>query len=55
MTIMAEFANNVGCATPLFTSTQSIYADAMGHGLATMTLYRRSITSDDRASERVEE
>jgi 3-hydroxyisobutyrate dehydrogenase/glyoxylate/succinic semialdehyde reductase len=33
MTIIAEFAAAVGCATPLFTLTQPIYAQAMAMGL----------------------
>jgi 3-hydroxyisobutyrate dehydrogenase/glyoxylate/succinic semialdehyde reductase len=33
MAIIAEFADDVGCATPLFALTQSVYADAMAMGL----------------------
>jgi putative dehydrogenase len=33
MTIIAEFADEVGCATPLFTSTQPVYAQALAMGL----------------------
>ena len=33
MAIIAEFAADVGCATPLFTLTQSVYAQAMAMGL----------------------
>ncbi len=33
MAIIAEFADDVGCATPLFTSTQSVYSEAMAMGL----------------------
>jgi putative dehydrogenase len=33
MAIIAEFADDVGCATPLFTLTQSVYAEAMAMGL----------------------
>ena len=33
MAIIAEFADDVGCATPLFTLTQPIYAEAMAMGL----------------------
>jgi 3-hydroxyisobutyrate dehydrogenase-like beta-hydroxyacid dehydrogenase len=33
MAIIAEFADDVGCETPLFTSTQSVYAEAMAMGL----------------------
>jgi 3-hydroxyisobutyrate dehydrogenase/glyoxylate/succinic semialdehyde reductase len=33
MAIIAEFADDVGCATPLFTLTQPVYAQAMAMGL----------------------
>jgi 3-hydroxyisobutyrate dehydrogenase/glyoxylate/succinic semialdehyde reductase len=33
MAIIAEFADDVGCATPLFTLTQTVYAEAMAMGL----------------------
>jgi L-threonate 2-dehydrogenase len=33
MAIIAEFADDVGCATPLFTLTQPVYSDAMAMGL----------------------
>jgi putative dehydrogenase len=33
MAIIAEFAEDVGCATPLFTLTQPVYSDAMAMGL----------------------
>jgi len=33
MAIIAEFADDVGCATPLFTLTQSVYTEAMAMGL----------------------
>jgi putative dehydrogenase len=33
MAIIAEFADDVGCATPLFTLTQPVYAEAMAMGL----------------------
>jgi len=33
MAIIAEFADDVGCATPLFTLTQPVYAKAMAMGL----------------------
>jgi len=33
MAIIAEFADDVGCATPLFTMTQPVYAEAMAMGL----------------------
>jgi len=33
MAIIAEFADDVGCATPLFTLTQPVYTDALAMGL----------------------
>jgi putative dehydrogenase len=33
MAIIAEFAEDVGCETPMFTSTQSVYTEAMAMGL----------------------
>jgi 3-hydroxyisobutyrate dehydrogenase/glyoxylate/succinic semialdehyde reductase len=33
MAIIAEFAEDVGCATPMFTLTQPIYTDALAMGL----------------------
>jgi putative dehydrogenase len=33
MAIIAEFADDVGCTTPLFTLTQPVYAEAMAMGL----------------------
>jgi 3-hydroxyisobutyrate dehydrogenase/glyoxylate/succinic semialdehyde reductase len=33
MAIIAEFADDVGCVTPLFTLTQPVYAQAMAMGL----------------------
>jgi 3-hydroxyisobutyrate dehydrogenase-like beta-hydroxyacid dehydrogenase len=33
MAIIAEFADDVGCATPLFSLTQPVYAEAMAMGL----------------------
>jgi putative dehydrogenase len=33
MAIIAEFASELGCETPLFTTTQSVYAQAMAMGL----------------------
>jgi len=33
MAIIAEFADDVGCYTPLFTLTQPVYSDAMAMGL----------------------
>jgi 3-hydroxyisobutyrate dehydrogenase-like beta-hydroxyacid dehydrogenase len=33
MTIIAEFAGDVGCETPLFTLTQPVYSQALSMGL----------------------
>jgi 3-hydroxyisobutyrate dehydrogenase/glyoxylate/succinic semialdehyde reductase len=33
MAIIAEFADDLGCATPLFTLTQPVYTEAMAMGL----------------------
>jgi L-threonate 2-dehydrogenase len=33
MAVIAEFADAIGCATPLFTLTQPVYAEAMAMGL----------------------
>jgi 3-hydroxyisobutyrate dehydrogenase-like beta-hydroxyacid dehydrogenase len=33
MAVIAEFASELGCATPLFTTTQPVYAEAMAMGL----------------------
>jgi 3-hydroxyisobutyrate dehydrogenase/glyoxylate/succinic semialdehyde reductase len=33
MAIIADFADQVGCLTPLFTLTQAVYAEAMAMGL----------------------
>lgn len=33
MAVIAEFADELGCATPLFTLTQPVYAKAMAMGL----------------------
>ena len=33
MAIIAEFADDVGCETPLFTLTQPVYTEAMAMGL----------------------
>jgi L-threonate 2-dehydrogenase len=33
MAIIAEFADHVGCATPMFTLTQPVYTEAMAMGL----------------------
>jgi L-threonate 2-dehydrogenase len=34
MAIIGEFADSLNCPTPVFTSTQQVYTDAMAMGLA---------------------
>jgi L-threonate 2-dehydrogenase len=52
MAIIAEFANDVGCATPLFTLTRPVYAEAMAMGLgdqdtaAVFEVLKRTIVRD---------
>ncbi len=52
MAIIAEFADAVGCTTPLFTLTQPVYAEAMAMGLgdhdtaAVFEVLKRTITTD---------
>jgi L-threonate 2-dehydrogenase len=52
MAIIAEFAEGVGCSTPLFTLTQPIYAEAMAMGLgdhdtaAVFEVLKKRIISD---------
>jgi putative dehydrogenase len=52
MAIIAEFAEVVGCSTPLFTLTQPIYAEAMAMGLgdhdtaAVFEVLKKRIISD---------
>lgn len=53
MAIIADFASDVGCATPLFTLTQPVYAEAMAMGLgdldtaAVFEVLKKSIVSPD--------
>ena len=57
MAIIAEFADDVGCATPLFTLTQPVYAQAMAMGLgdqdtaAVFEVLKRSIIADPKPGE----
>jgi L-threonate 2-dehydrogenase len=58
MAIIAEFADELGCATPLFTLTQPVYAAAMAMGFAdqdTAAVYevlkQTIITDAERASD----
>ena len=55
MAIIAEFANDVGCATPLFTLTQSVYTEAMAMGLgdqdtaAVFEVLKKTIITDPQS------
>ena len=55
MAIIAEFAADVGCATPMFTLTQPIYSEAMAMGLgdqdtaAVFEVLKKTIVSDPGA------
>ena len=61
MAIIAEFADAIGCATPLFTLTQPVYAEAMAMGLgdqdtaAVFEVLKKTIITDPdpEAGERV--
>jgi L-threonate 2-dehydrogenase len=58
MAIIAEFADDVGCATPLFTLTQPVYAEAMAMGLgdqdtaAVFEVLRKTIITDPKSDAR---
>jgi L-threonate 2-dehydrogenase len=58
MAIIAEFAADVGCATPLFTLTQPVYAQAMAMGLgdqdtaAVFEVLKKTIVVDPKPSAR---
>jgi putative dehydrogenase len=55
MAIIAEFAEDVGCATPLFTLTQPVYTEAMAMGLgdqdtaAVFEVLKKTIVSAPRS------
>jgi putative dehydrogenase len=55
MAIIAEFADDVGCATPLFTLTQPIYSQAMAMGLgdqdtaAVFEVLKKTIITDPKS------
>jgi putative dehydrogenase len=55
MAIIAEFAEQIGCATPLFTLTQPVYTEAMAMGLgdqdtaAVFEVLKQTITKPERA------
>jgi 3-hydroxyisobutyrate dehydrogenase/glyoxylate/succinic semialdehyde reductase len=54
MAIIAEFADDVGCGTPLFTLTQAVYTEAMTMGLgdkdtaAVFEVLRKTIVTDPK-------
>jgi putative dehydrogenase len=58
MAIIAEFANDVGCATPLFTLTQPVYAEALAMGLgdqdtaAVFEVLKKTIITDAKSGTR---
>jgi 3-hydroxyisobutyrate dehydrogenase/glyoxylate/succinic semialdehyde reductase len=58
MAVIAEFAHDVGCATPLFTLTQPVYAEAIAMGLgdqdtaAVFEVLRRTIVTPPRSGTR---
>jgi putative dehydrogenase len=55
MAIIAEFADDVGCATPLFTLTQPVYSEALAMGLgeqdtaSVFEVLKRTLVSDPRS------
>jgi L-threonate 2-dehydrogenase len=58
MAIIAEFADGVGCATPLFTLTQPVYTEAMAMGLgdqdtaAVFEVLKKTIITDRKSGAR---
>src|SRR6266849_1755084 len=58
MAIIAEFADDVGCATPLFTLTQPVYAAALAMGLgdqdtaAVFEVLKKTIVTDPKSAGR---
>jgi L-threonate 2-dehydrogenase len=58
MAIIAEFADDVGCATPLFTLTQPVYTEAMAMGLgdqdtaAVFEVLKKTIITDPKSDAR---
>lgn len=58
MAIIAEFADDIGCATPLFTLTQPVYAEAMAMGLgdqdtaAVFEVLKKTIITDRKPDAR---
>jgi 3-hydroxyisobutyrate dehydrogenase/glyoxylate/succinic semialdehyde reductase len=61
MAIIAEFADDVGCATPLFTLTQPVYAEAIAMGLgdqdtaAVFEVLKKTIITDSKSGTRKRE
>ena len=58
MAIIAEFAEDVGCATPLFTLTQPVYTQAMAMGLgdqdtaAVFEVLKKTIITDPKPGDK---
>jgi putative dehydrogenase len=58
MAVIAEFAEDVGCATPLFTLTQPVYAEAMAMGLgeqdtaSVFEVLKKTIITPPKSAER---
>jgi putative dehydrogenase len=58
MAIIAEFAEDVGCATPMFTLTQPVYTDAMAMGLgdqdtaAVFEVLKKTIVTEPKSDPR---
>ena len=58
MAIIAEFADDIGCATPLFTLTQPVYTEAMAMGLgdqdtaAVFEVLKKNIITDPKPGAR---
>jgi putative dehydrogenase len=58
MAIIAEFADEIGCATPLFTLTQPVYTEAMAMGLgdqdtaAVFEVLKKTIITDRKSGAR---
>jgi 3-hydroxyisobutyrate dehydrogenase/glyoxylate/succinic semialdehyde reductase len=61
MAIIAEFADDVGCTTPLFTLTQPVYAEAIAMGLgdqdtaAVFEVLKKTIITDAKTGARKQE
>jgi 3-hydroxyisobutyrate dehydrogenase/glyoxylate/succinic semialdehyde reductase len=58
MAIIAAFADDIGCATPLFTLTQPVYTEAMAMGLgdqdtaAVFEVLKKTIITDPKLGAR---